>query len=129
VSSKPETLLHLTQRALHDFASIRAYSTEQWGRRIAEKYFDEIETGLVRLKGHPDLLRENSDYDSALRFYRVNKHVLVCDVQPNSIVVLTVIHASMDLPSRLSELQPTLAAEVQILHQTLHEKKKLKSRR
>jgi hypothetical protein len=50
-----------------------------------------------------------------LQFHRVNKHWLVCDVAPRSIVVLTVIHASMDVPTRLAELVPQLAAEVALL--------------
>jgi len=49
----------------------------------------------------------------------VNRHVLVCDVQPASVVVLTVLHGSMDIPSRLAELVPQLSAEVALLHERL----------
>jgi hypothetical protein len=45
--------------------------------------------------------------------------MLVCDVQPKAIFLLTVIHASRDIPSRLAELAPTLAAEVELLHKQL----------
>jgi len=51
----------------------------------------------------------------SLGFYRINKHLFACDVQGASIVVLTVIHASMDIPSRLAELHPVLAADVDLL--------------
>jgi len=52
----------------------------------------------------------------------VKKPLLVCDRQEKSIVVLTVFHSSMDIPSRMAELQPMLAAEVEILHRKLQGK-------
>jgi len=45
--------------------------------------------------------------------------VLACDYRERSNVVLTVIHASMDIPSRLAELEPTLAVEANFLHEKL----------
>jgi toxin ParE1/3/4 len=108
--------LSLTARAVSDIQTIWDYSVIQWGEQTAGKYLDELEAGLNRLKSQPNLLREQPDFHSALRFYRVNKHLLVCDVQNSSVVVLTLIHASMDVPSKLADLEPTLAAEVELLH-------------
>ena len=39
----------------------------------------------------------------------------MCDVTDDSIVVLTVTSARMDLVNKLAELEPTLASEVEIL--------------
>lgn len=91
----------------------------RWGKETAEKYLDELELGLLRIAEHPDLLTAEEDLHAALQFYRVNKHLLVCDRQEKSVVVLTVVHSSMDISSRLAELQPMLAAEVEILHRKL----------
>lgn len=55
-----------------------------------------------------------------MRFYRVNKHWLACDVRPDAIVLLSVIHGSMDLPNRLAELQYVIAAEAELLAAKLH---------
>ena len=111
--------LLLTQRALGDVQSILDFSVEQWGKRTADKYVHEIEAGLERMKAQPDLLQPVADLNAPLKFYRINKHLLMCDVRPGSIVVLTIVHASMDIPARLAELQPTLAAEVELLHRRL----------
>jgi len=54
----------------------------------------------------------------------VNKHFLVFDVARESMVVLTVIHGSMDLPNRLGELVPQLAAEVAMLRDQLDSSRK-----
>lgn len=116
--------LLLTERSLRDIAEIEAYSIDLWGKRTANKYIRDIEAGLVRLQEKQELLREQEELHPSLRFYRVNKHVLVCDVRPKSIVLLTVIHAGRDIPSRLAELEPTLAAEVELLHKKLARSKK-----
>jgi toxin ParE1/3/4 len=122
VSRRSPTKLLLTQRALRDVQSIFDFSVERWGKRIADKYLDEIEAGLERVKAHPNLLKPEPEFHPALSFYRINRHVLVCDVRPESIVVLTLVHASMDIPARLAELQPTLIAEVELLHRRLRAK-------
>ena len=118
--------LVLTQRALADLVEVLEYSTEQWGKPTAEKYLDDLEAGLERIRQQPDLLQPLPDVHSSLTFYRVNRHLFACDLQPGSIVVLTVIHGSMDIPNRLAELKPTLAAEVELLHGKLKPSKNRK---
>jgi antitoxin ParD1/3/4 len=51
----------------------------------------------------------------------VNRHFLVCDLHGETVVVLTVLHSSMDLPTRLLELEPSLIAESQFLQARLHQ--------
>jgi toxin ParE1/3/4 len=119
VSRAAAPKLELTQRALRDIQEIYDYSVERFGMRTAEKYLSEIEEALLRIKSRPSLLRPEGDFHKSLRFYRVNKHLLIADVLGDSIVVLTLLHTSMDLPARLAELQPTLAAEVEMLHKRL----------
>jgi toxin ParE1/3/4 len=127
VTRKPKALLLLTQRVLEDLAGVLEYSTDQWGKKPAEKYLDDIEAGLERLRQEPDLLQPLPDRYPPLTYYRVNKHLLVCDFQADSIVLLTVIHGCMDIPNRLADLQPTLATEVEMLHNTLRKFRRRKS--
>ena len=109
----------LTHNAAEDIANIETYSIAEWGERTALKYVADIEAALERLRTHPDLLRPEERFHPDLMFYRVNKHLLVCDVYDGTIIVLAVIHASRDIPSRLAELQPTLVAEVELLRAQL----------
>ena len=115
--AKPKLLL--THRALSDIAELKTYSVKEWGRRNANKYLADIESALERLQEAPELLRPEAGLHRELCFYRVNKHLLACDVDANAIIVLTVIHASRDIPSRLAELQPSLIAEVELLRNKL----------
>lgn len=117
--SSSTTTIELTQRTLSDLLDIERYSVKEWGRRVADKYLDDIAAALDRLKENVDLLRIEQDLATGLYVYRVNRHYLVCDLQVNAIIVLTVVHTSMDLPSRLLELQPHLLTESQILQSKL----------
>lgn len=117
--SRPSQRLLLTDRCLQDIATIERLSVERWGRKTANKYLRAIEEALKRIEANPELLRKEEGFHEFLRFYRVNKHVLVCDLGADEIIVLTVFHSSMDIPSRLVELEPTLATEVEFLHQKL----------
>jgi toxin ParE1/3/4 len=119
VSRRRQVNLWLTQRALADLRGIYDFSVNRWGKRVADTYLNEIEAAMERVRAEPALLRSESDLPAGLAFYRVNRHLLVCDAETASIVVLTVVHASQDVPARLAEMQPTLAAEVQLLHRRL----------
>jgi toxin ParE1/3/4 len=112
--------VELTQRALADLREIERFSIEQWGRKAADRYLDEFAAALDRLQEQPELLRHEPDFAPGLYFYRVKRHFLVCDFQDDLVIVLTVIHSSMDLPARLLDLEPRLAAESQFLRSRLH---------
>jgi toxin ParE1/3/4 len=119
-----KTTTHLTERALRDIAGIEKFSVREFGRKVANRYLASLEAAISRITEDPSLLRSEPDCHPWLRFYRAEKHLMVCDYQDSGrIIVLTVIHASMDIPSRLTELEPTLMAETELLHQRLHRKK------
>lgn len=116
--------LQLTDRTLQDLISIEEYSIDISGAKVASKYMNDFEAALQRISDNPGLLREEPNLHEYLYFYRVNKHLLVCDVQVNAIFVLTVLNANMDIPERLNQLEPTLKLEVEMLHQQLAKAKK-----
>lgn len=108
--------VYLTRRALLDIDAIDRYCVDRWGDEVAERYLSDIQDGLQRLADSPSLLREQPEYSLRLRFYRVREHVLVCDVVDESIFVLAIRHATMDLPQRIAELEPQLIDEAELLH-------------
>ena len=118
--------IQLTERTLQDFVSIEEYSIKVWGKKVAARYMSDFESALQRISDNPGLLRSEPNMHEHLYFYRVNKHLLVCDIQPKSIFVLTVLNATMDIPQRLLELEPTLKLEVEVLHEQLAKSKQKK---
>jgi len=116
----PKATVELTRRALADLVEIERYSVKQWGRKTADKYLDDISAALDRLRENPEILRLEPDFAPGLFFYGVKRHFLVCDYRKETVIVLTVIHTSMDIPARLLELEPRLVAESQSLLNKLH---------
>jgi toxin ParE1/3/4 len=108
--------LAISRRAARDIELIGRYSIERWGKRVAEEYLDSIEQALNRLREQPSLLRTKAEVSPHFRFYRVHRHFLVCSLVENNVYVLAVKHGSLDLPSRLAELEPSLLEEADLLH-------------
>lgn len=81
-----KTKLLLTQRALRDFVDIEAYSTEQWGKRTANRYLSDLEAGLERIRENPELLRSEEGFHASLRFYSVSRprNSPRCDITSSS---------------------------------------------
>ena len=117
MNAKKSPRLALTHTALATINDIEQSSIENWGKKVAGRYIDDLEAGLLRIQEEPDLLRPHAEFHSDFCFYRVNKHLFVCDLQADLIIVVAIIHAAQDLPERLAELEPTLKREVEILHQ------------
>ncbi len=83
---------------------------------------ESIEQGLNRLREKPDLLRSKEGISPHFSLYRVREHFLVCSATRGRVYVLTTKHGSMDLPSRLAELEPQLLSEAKLLHQAMERK-------
>ena len=113
------TRLLLTRRATNDLIEIEDYSIKAWGRRTAGAYIGKFQTAFDLLRESPDLLRTVPDFSPHLFFYRVEQHWIVAHRSDEATFVLTIRHGSMDLPSRLAELEPLLAQEVEILTRRL----------
>lgn len=118
--SRSKVRLALTRRAIEDLRQIERHSVKEWGRKVADEYLDDVTAALDRISQSPQLLQDDRVGIPGLSFYRIRRHVLVCDYRDNSVIVLTVIHTSMELPARLLELESRLLTEAQILRARLH---------
>lgn len=116
--------LALSRRAALDLEEIYRFSVEQFGKTAADNYFHGIEEALQRLRSNPGLLRLKQEASRHFKFYRIQKHFLVCALIGENVYVLTVKHASLDLPSRLAELEPHLLLEAELLHTKFLAKRK-----
>lgn len=114
--ARTKRLVYLTDRALRDIVGIEFYSVERHGKRVASQYISKLEAGIRRVAENPELLRTEASFHCSLKFYRIEQHLLACETAiAGKIIVLTVLHASMDVPSRLVELEPNLSIEVEML--------------
>lgn len=107
--------IQLSRRALIDIAEIENASIASWGEVVAADYLQSIEDALNLLRANPGLLKTKQEISEALCFYRVRQHFLVCAILEEKIVVLTIKHGAMDLPTRIAELEPQLLQEAEWL--------------
>jgi plasmid stabilization system protein ParE len=114
----------LTDRALQDIAEIEEYSITTWGKKVADKYLDDIESGLNLLQVNVGLLQDFEEFSGKLKYYRIKNHFLICTEVDNKLVALTVKHVQMDIIGLLNKLEPTLVLEVELLFQQLEGSKK-----
>lgn len=75
--------LLLTDRAVNDILDIERYSIEQFGKRVANRYLAKLEAALQRISAEPGLLHREPAFHASLRFYRVEKHLLICETGVN----------------------------------------------
>ncbi len=104
----------MAERALADLRRIEQFSRSQWGGRKADQYIQLFEDAFDQIRNDPALLR-HEDVSADYLLYRVHKYWIVCDVVAGTTYVVTILNTSMDVTTRLSELQPMLASEVQML--------------
>lgn len=116
-SGETSCRIRLTQRALNDIDEIYDYSLKTWNEVVAERYIDDIQAALARIQVHPGLLNKRPEFSEHLRFYVVNRHILVCDHKDDSVVVLMATNVRMELFDTLKQLEPTLAAEIELLRE------------
>lgn len=124
------TIIKLTDRAHYDLQEVEEYSIKRWGKKTANRYLEDIQTALSLLQEKPNLLQQKPHASKTFKFYRVREHFLVCVELKDFLLVLTIKHGQMDLPSRIVELEPTLIKEADLLYQRLlaTERKPKKSR-
>jgi toxin ParE1/3/4 len=89
-----------TEEAKRDLADIRDYSIERWGRTVASDYVGRVVTCAKACARDPRRLRTHGD---AYRFARAGSHFVFVSVQPNRLVVVRILHQSMDLARHLPE--------------------------
>jgi plasmid stabilization system protein ParE len=116
--------LKLTDRAHYDLQEIERYSIQTWGKKVSDRYLENIQTALSLLQEKPELLRQKPQVSNHFKFYSVREHFLICVELKEFLLVLTIKHGQMDLPTRITELEATLVQEADLLHQRLLTTKK-----
>ena len=116
--------IYITDRAALEIDGIEKYSRKQWGKRVADEYINNIEKALELLKEAPGLLLPKPDFSKHLKFYSTGKRTLVFEVIGDYIYLVTIKYSGMNLEERMTELEPTLRKEVEIMHFRVLELKK-----
>lgn len=93
--------LNITPRAESDLIGIWVDTCEEWGVDQADKYLDQLETGMKQLINDPSL---GANYAHVLPGYcrlQVEHHAVFYQVLDPAVLVVRVLHEDMDAPLRL----------------------------
>jgi toxin ParE1/3/4 len=88
--------LRLTEAALADLRSIRAYTLETWGSDQEQRYLDRIWSRFEDLRQHPERYRHRPDLFPGCRIAAEGKHVILFRAQDGQLEIARVLHAAMD---------------------------------
>ncbi len=93
--------IHKTKAAEQDLTGIWLYTFQQWNETQADKYLDELDSGIQLLSKHPKIGKDYSDVREGIRCLIINKHLIFYCINDNQIDIIRVLHESMDVEQYL----------------------------
>jgi len=93
--------LSVTPKAESDLIGIWVCTCEEWGVDQADKYLDQLETGMQQLINHPSLGANYAHVLSGYRRLQVEHHAVFYQVLESEMLIVRVLHEDMDAPERL----------------------------
>ncbi len=94
----------LTSKAENDLIEIYVYGFQKFGERQAEKYFSELEDCFQVLNTSPLICRERIEFTPPVRIHHHGRHLVIYVIQENQILIVRILHDSMDIQQHLSSL-------------------------
>lgn len=85
-----------------DLEGIARYTKEQWGREQRDRYLLGIEGIFRTLSLNPTMTAERQDFSPPVRIYPHEKHLIIYTIDDSGILIIRVLHQSMDIPPHLS---------------------------
>ncbi|AVO44302.1 type II toxin-antitoxin system RelE/ParE family toxin [Phreatobacter cathodiphilus] len=93
--------LALTPAAEQDLSDIFDYSADTWGTDRAVAYVRMLQAAIERLLRFPELGRSAEAVGSGLRILMAGSHIVIYRLQPETIVVIRILHQRMDVEESL----------------------------
>lgn len=88
--------VHVHALAEDDLIGIWLYTFEEWGDVQADKYLDELNSGIRLLANNPEMGASRDQVRDGYRVFFVGSHAVYYTVTPTAIHVIRVLHGRMD---------------------------------
>ena len=95
--------VRVSEAAFEDIRKIGRYTQQQWGREQRRIYLSGLEQKFAFLAENPETSPERLDFEPPVRIHRHERHLIVYLVQDDGILIVRVLHGSMDIAARLSQ--------------------------
>jgi toxin ParE1/3/4 len=87
--------------AEQDLSDIWLYAFEKWGDVQADRYLRELGAAMNDLCKTPGLAKPRNEILQGLFSKLVNRHVIFCRIESDSLIVWRVLHERMDAEDHL----------------------------
>ncbi len=94
-------LVHVSNLAKEDLVNIWLYGESQWGVNNADQYLDSINLFIQELTLFPQKFPLREQFHPFVRFAPYKSHLIIYIDKPQSILVIRVLHQSMNIPNYL----------------------------
>lgn len=93
----------LSKAAQNDVRGIARYTQKEWGKAQRRRYLDGLNDKFEILSRSPTITAERPDFDPPVRIHSYEKHLIVYVIDHGGILIVRVLHQSMDVPAHLSK--------------------------
>lgn len=93
----------VSKLAESDLRSIARYTQNEWGREQRRIYLDGLNDKFETLSQSPTIAAERQDFEPPVRIHTHEKHLIVYVIDDGGILIIRVLHQSMDVPAQLSQ--------------------------
>jgi toxin ParE1/3/4 len=91
----------LTNKAVADLSDIWNYTFDTWSEKQADKYYSLLLDIFKELAKRPELGKKYASVHPILLGYKAYQHIIFYTVGQDMIVIVRILHNSMDLKNRL----------------------------
>ena len=88
--------IHVSELAESDLIDIWQYSFEEWGEIQADKYLDQLDSGIRKLAHNPELGMKRDYVRDGCRVLFIGSHAAYYTATPDTVHIIRVLHGSMD---------------------------------
>lgn len=92
----------VSNAAVADLEGIARYTQETWGVEQRRSYLNSVNKQFEVLSKRPRIAPERTDFNSPVRVYHHEKHLIIYVIDDAGILILRVLHERMDVPTQLT---------------------------
>ena len=96
------TGFRVSKAALADLRNIGRYTEKQWGKLQRRLYLKGLNERFKTLSVTPTIAAERQQFEPPVRIHPYEKHLIVYILEEKGILIVRVLHQSMDVPGQLS---------------------------
>ena len=93
----------VSQKAQKDIRDIGRYTQKRWGTEQRRLYLSGLEARFKSLSENPMLSAQRREFDPPVRIHRYEKHLIIYMETDPGILIIRVLHMSMNVPAQLSD--------------------------